>query len=63
MEGRPLLPRDGHSYAFCSFKGGGRLGDPGRALPGELGCNPGHTIVVGTFDSGITRGRGGAEGK
>lgn len=35
---------------------------PGRALPGELGRNPGHTIVVGTFDSGITRGHGGQRG-
>lgn len=35
----------------------------GWALPGELGHNPGHTIVVGTSDTGITQGLRGAEGK
>lgn len=41
---------------------GGRV-STSRALPGELGRNPGHTIVVGAFDTGITQGHGGAEGK
>lgn len=51
-----------HSYAFCSFKGGGRLGEPRPGIAWGAWPQSGHTIVVKTFDSGITRGRGGAEG-
>lgn len=36
----------------------------GWASPRELGRDPGHTIIVGTFDTGITQGHtAGTEGK
>lgn len=32
------------------------MSEPWRALPRELGLNPGHTMVIGTFDTQIIQG-------
>lgn len=59
--GEASLPPPGVGlHTFSSLKGGGLASH----FPRELGCNPGHTMVVGTFDTQITQGHtAGAEGE